>query len=82
MMLAFPRSEPLTEWRIEVNSRESDSVTCTYIPADTHRADKEAHWLLWVHASALDRVPALVETAQRNLKCEQAIIRPGQKKVL
>lgn len=81
-LLTFPRSEPLTEWRIEVNSREDDSVTCTHIPADRHRNGEAAYWLLWVHATALDHVPTLVEKAQQLLKHEQAIMRPSRKKVL
>lgn len=82
-VITFPCLEPSVasaEWRIEVNSREDEGVTCTYIPADPQRTAKEAHWLLWVHAATLAAVPALVEKGQQLLKYEQAIKRPGGKR--
>lgn len=74
-IIDFPGAVVPVEWRIEVSSREVDSATCTYIPEGTYRAQRSANWLLWVHATTIDSVPALVERAQLLLKREQAIKR-------
>lgn len=75
-IIDFPASDMPVEWRIEVDRREPDTVTCAAIPPGRRCGP---HWLLWVHATSLDRVPALVEEAQQLLKREQAVKRPAER---
>lgn len=68
-IIGFPDPNIPVEWRIEVNSREDNTVTCTYVPAQKSR---KAHWSLWIHATMIDYVPGLIKVAERAYRFEKA----------